>query len=38
LHRDASVKPEIKEIPEIYPSNKKLERVAFSSNIFHHFF
>jgi len=38
IHRDAAIKEDTEEITEIYPSNQKLERVAFSNNIFHHFF
>ena len=38
MHRDAVAEPENEELTELYPSNRKLERVAFSSNSFHHFF
>ena len=38
MHRDSEVKPEPVVIPERIQSNQKLERVAFTNNIFHHFF
>jgi len=38
MHRDAEIKSEPVEQIEIFKSNQKPQMVAFSNNLFHHFF